>query len=113
MVILASVIMVYRPNTVVIEMPEVRHDATGTRASTSGAMAKLNFMVGCLYWWARSAVSSRVLLVPVSEWKGQLPKEIMLKRLQKRDLCTHLRATPKDMNESDAVALLDWALGHV
>lgn len=95
-------------NHVVIEMPEVRHDPTGTKASTSGAMAKLNFAVGAIWQWARATVGGPVVLVPVHEWKGQLPKELMLRRLQKRGLCLDLQPTARSLNESDAVALLSW-----
>lgn len=101
--------MHYGFNEAVIEMPETRRDPTGLKASQGGAMARLNFAVGAMWQWARK-LGNGVTLVPVSVWKGQLSKELMLRRLKRRGICLDLAETSRDMNISDAVALLDWYL---
>jgi hypothetical protein len=104
---LNALVIQYRPQDVIIEEPEVWKTPKGHRAATSGSLSMLTFAVGALWEWATHTVGAATL-VPVTEWKGQLPKKIMLKRLQDRELCLGLRPTDKDMNESDAVGLLDW-----
>ena len=88
----------------VIEMPQVWASPKGIRAATSGALEKLFFAVGALWTWGRHA-GLETHLVPVSQWKGQLPKQL---------ICDRLRAQGFDVpntsgkDESDAVGLLAW-----
>lgn len=76
---------IYSPKVVVIEYPETWAGSAKSMASTSsGALGKLMYLVGGLGEVARRVGANQPVLVTPKEWKGQLPKEVVIKRLEKR-----------------------------
>lgn len=74
-----------KESTVVIEKPQLWGAYKSVASMHSGDLLGLHLLVGALYWWAVERFEShRVYLIPVSEWKGQLPKKITQKRMEKR-----------------------------
>ena len=61
-----------------IEYPAFFNSAGGTMVAKKGDLLKLTFLVGIIYTYVRRHQGIKVLLVPVNEWKGQLPKEIVM-----------------------------------
>lgn len=64
-----------------IEYPAFFNSAGGTMVAKKGDLLKLTFLVGIIYSYVRRHQGIKVLLVPVNEWKGQLPKEIVVMRI--------------------------------
>lgn len=74
-----------RESTVVIEKPELWGAYKSVASMHSGDLLGLYLLVGALYWWAANRFEShKVFLIPVSTWKGQLPKTVTQKRMEKR-----------------------------
>jgi len=73
----------------------------------TGDLQKLTFLVGVLAGYFQSAVS----FTPVTpnEWKGQLPKSVVIRRLQKRFGPGATQDWEKD--GWDAVGIGLWKLG--
>jgi len=76
-----------KPNKIVIELPECYQSSRGQAALNSGALTKLFSLVFSL----RQALISgnictinNICLLPVSNWKGQAPKEVTMRRAQER-----------------------------
>ena len=100
----AEEIVRHRPRLLVIEDMEVRLSAAGQGAVNSGSLGKL---IGCVHSLRTTGVAlgCRVHLVPVSRWKGQVPKEVTQRRVR-----THWGWQGEDHNEADAVGIGDWYL---
>jgi len=65
------------------EYPEFRNTAAGQAVAATGSLSKLSYMCGVLgglCWYMKT----EFIPIPVSRWKGQLPKEIVKKRIIKR-----------------------------
>lgn len=92
-----------------IEMPQHMTSIKGI-AAQAGSVYKLAFFVGYL---AHALNGTRVHLVTPMEWKGQLPKDVVQRRII-RDLgvntCTRLNIRS---HAWDAVGLGMWANGKV
>lgn len=71
---------------VVIEMPSMWSGSAQSHASTvSGDLFKLAFLVGSIaQWFACHRADLQLTLISPQEWKGQLPKELVIKRIVKR-----------------------------
>lgn len=69
---------------VVIELPELWAGSAVSMASASkGDLFKLCLLVGGLCQIAREHTGNLPILVTPQEWKGQLPKDVVLKRVEK------------------------------
>ncbi len=91
---------------VVIEKPQLWGAYKSMASMASGALLCLHILTGALYWWAANLFESHnTFLVPVSEWKGQLPKEVTQKRMEKR---YNVKFATDD--ESDACGLGTYAI---
>lgn len=94
-----------RLHHILIELPTVFQTEKGQAASNSGAVMKVFGQVMMLRSILRTVLPdpSRVMLVTPNTWKGQLPKDIVQKRLGRRwGFC------PDDHNEADALGIADW-----
>jgi len=90
-----------RESIVVIEKPQLWGAYKSVASMHSGDLLGLYLLVGALYWWAANRfVNHLVYLIPVSEWKGQLPKKVTQKRMEKR---YNVKFTTDD--EADACGL--------
>jgi Holliday junction resolvasome RuvABC endonuclease subunit len=94
---------------VLIEMPAFFQSSGGQLAAGSGALVKLTFLVGYINAVLRRR---RPQLVPVSQWKGNLPKHVVERRV-KRILGegTVERNKIKD-HAMDAVGIGLWYFGY-
>ncbi len=87
---------------VVIEQPQLWGAYKSTASLHSGALLGLHILVGALYWWAHSRFE-RAHLIPVTEWKGQLPKKVTQQRMEQK-----YNVKFRTDDESDAVGLGDY-----
>jgi Holliday junction resolvasome RuvABC endonuclease subunit len=93
-------------NKVIIEQPQVFMSGKGQAASNSEAVLKLMgfvFAIRSLFIHIFKLQSSAITLVPVTTWKGQIPKNISADRIKR-----YWNVEPKDNNEADAIGIGDW-----
>ncbi len=86
---------------VIIEKPQLWGAFKSVASMHSGALLALHILVGALYWWGKTRFF-KAHLVPVSEWKGQLSKEITQRRMEAK-----YSVKFKTDDESDAVGIGD------
>ena len=91
-------------DTVVIEQPESWGAYKSMASSRSGSLLKLELLTGALVGWALT-VGLEPILIPVSKWKGQLPKHVTTKRMEKK-----YERKFATSDEADSVGLGDWYL---
>ena len=100
----------HRASTFVyIEMPQHMQSAAGI-AAQAGAIYKLTFLVGYL---AARLHPSTVIVVTPGDWKGQLPKAVVMGRVLNRlgpRVCERLQIKS---HAWDAVGIGLWALGRL
>jgi len=95
---------VNQPDRVLIEEPRLfLSTRKGQAASNSSAILKLVAMVYCMAGALKALFTENVVLVPVQQWKGNVPKEITQKRVLK-----HWGCKSGDDNITDAVGIGDW-----
>lgn len=104
--ILLSSTKFFRPS-VYCEMPQYFQSAVGHAAATLGSLSKLCYLIGAIGHACKTA-GVPFHLVPVLDWKGQLPKEVVNRRIQKILKCSEktFRA-----DEWDAVGIGLWIKG--
>lgn len=68
---------------VYIEWPHYRADHVGQTATAKGDIHKLSALIGSLTSLAATRYGAVVHLVPVADWKGQLPKYVVRDRILK------------------------------
>ncbi len=88
--------------TVVIEEPEMFSSATSHAAVHNSSLKKLIMIVGGLVWHS-FLLKATCVLVPVTTWKGQLPKHITKTRME-----TKYNVRFRTTDECDAVGIGDW-----
>jgi hypothetical protein len=95
-------------DVVVIELPEVWQGKRGTVAQRTGSMMKLSWLGGEIAARFRS-ISEAIEIVPVTvnEWKGQLPKDIICRFINK-EYGTKFDVDTTDNNVADATAIAHW-----
>lgn len=76
----------YKPRRLALEWPEFRaSSAMGHAAASRGNLTQLAFAAGahaCMAWMARrDGAGCKVILLPVSTWKGMLPKDVVTARI--------------------------------
>lgn len=95
---------------VVIEMPEFQSGAGRQMGWKTGDLQKLTLLVGILAATAARALANVQLVTP-SQWKGQLPKDVVQRRLE-----THYGSKLNKLNIQthawDALGIGAWALGQ-
>ena len=73
--------------TLVIEYPSLWEGSAVSHAAASGEesnLSKMYFLIGGLTCiWHRNSVASLPILISPQAWKGQLPKSIVIDRIQK------------------------------
>ena len=85
---------------VVIEFPELWTSSGMSMASGStGALFKLTYLVGGLGSVVRTKCGNYPILVKPKEWKGQMPKDVVLRRIKRA-----LGIEPRD-HEADAIGI--------
>lgn len=93
------------------EWPEFRPgSAVGHAAASGGAVFKLAFLCG-MYQTQSRVEGGRCVLAPVSTWKGNLPKDLVTKRLKRAVGAEDSEGTPIASHAWDAVGIGLWYLG--
>jgi len=91
---------------IVIERPQTWGSFKSQASRGSGDLQLLTLIVGALAYWACIIVGvDSVNLIKVTEWKGQLPKNVTRERMVKKYGCM----LGSD-HESDAVGIGDYYL---
>lgn len=90
----------------VIEEPELFGGVVSTAAVHNSSLKKLIMIVGALVWHAWQT-QGFVQLIPVSTWKGQLPKHVTRERSEARH---EIKFKKHHSDAADAVSLGDWYL---
>ena len=96
-----------RSEILVIEQPQLFSSYKSMASTRSGSLLILHLLVGALYWWGISHDqfdTSGTHLIPVSTWKGQLPKHVTAVRMKRKYA---IKSFETD-DQSDAVGLGDW-----
>jgi hypothetical protein len=88
---------------VVIEKPCQWGAYKSTASQHSGSLQVLTLLVGAMFGHFLGFCNTKVTLIPVSQWKGQLKKEITQKRMETKYL---KRFHTND--EADAVGIGDY-----
>lgn len=91
-----------RVRIVIIEKPHMWGAYKSVASAHSGSLLVLHILVGALFWWASD---NKCKLIRVSEWKGQLPKDVTKARMEKK-----YAKVFKGDDEADAVGLGSWYL---
>lgn len=96
-------------DNVIIEQPENWGAYKSMASSRSGSLLKLELLTGAIVGYTLALLEdpTAVVLVPVSKWKGQLPKHVTQKRMEKKYNCKF-----GTNDESDAVGIGDWYLSQ-
>jgi len=96
--------LMFQFDTIAIECPEPWGAYKSMASSRSGSLQMLTLVVGALTHWAIQRVGvDSVKLIKVSTWKGQLPKAVTKRRMEKKYNCTF-----RTSDEADAVGLGDY-----
>jgi len=82
-----------------VEFPQAFQSAVGQSAINRGDIFKLSFLIGCIRGAFPYAAFEPVRVV---DWKGQLPKEICIKRIKR---LIPPEKWPKSTHEYDAIGI--------
>jgi len=104
---MSGVLSLYRPILVVAEFPRVWQEATSHASATRGDLFKLAYLVGALDRACEALDMGTVQLISPSDWKGQLPKDALKRRVEK------LLGVSYQDHELDAVGMGLAAMGRL
>lgn len=93
-----------------VEWPQFFDSAAGHRTARHGDLTKLTYTVGYLTCVMHILRVMTVELVPVNDWKGQLPKSLVTKRIKNilgEEVCKGI-----DTHAWDAVGIGLYCKGH-
>lgn len=98
---IGEVIYVHKPiQEIVIEFPRVWHNTQSSVASNRGGdLLKLSCLIGNIIVYAHRRGATVCNLIHPDEWKGQLPKEVVIHRIKEK-----LKFIPCD-HEADAIGM--------
>jgi len=101
---LGDIISKLKPDAIACEWPAHFSSAGGEVAAGSGSIVKLAFNVGQIAL-AADAYKCEFLPVGVNAWKGNLPKKIVKKRIQKILLKSRLEYLKPESHAYDAIGI--------
>lgn len=90
---------------IVLERPIYMQSAGGQVTAKTDSLVKLAMLVGALYVRMPSTVGHCTLVTP-NQWKGQLPKGIVIDRIQKQ--LNPLRLKALEPSDPGSSATHDW-----
>lgn len=103
---LSDVVSDFIFDEIAMEQPETWGAYKSMASSRSGSLQVLTLLTGALMYWACRAVSvENVKLIKVSQHKGQLPKHITQKRMEKKYNCKF-----NTNHEADACSVGNYVL---
>ena len=91
------------------EAPIFMEGFRGITAARSGAIMKLIYLVGMIDQMVMTKFNTGLSLIPISKWKGQLPKSVVRDRIIRLLGKTACREYKKDI--WDAVGMGLWKMG--
>lgn len=95
-------IVFYKVNKVILEVP-THWAVSGFEARESGGMAKLSFVCGLIYSLREHMTEFKV--VTPQQWKGQLPKDVVVNRLRDHYLSIGVDLEKLNNNIADAIGI--------
>ena len=98
-----------RVEHVIIELPEFQAGAGRQMGWKTGDLQKLTMLVGVLAEHAVSQLDAHVMLATPSEWKGQLPKDVVQRRLTSHFGLALMRDLEIQTHAWDALGIGAWA----
>lgn len=112
MITLEAIFRTYQFRRVVCEWPQTFSGSDkGEAASRSGIVAELAFSVGCIAQFADSK-GAEFMLAPVSQWKGQMSKDLVSRRIVKKLGETCYNVLSKRISHNwDACGIGLWSKG--
>ena len=109
---MGNILKLHAVHDVFVELPQVMHSQAGLAASASGDLVKLCMVAGCVIG-SLNPSWSRVFMVSIPKWKGQLSKTEVANRIKQR-LPTYRWSVPNPTShEVDAVGIGLYAKGHL
>lgn len=96
----------------VSEWPEVMGGEKAFAANQSGDILKLAYAVGAVMQWAISCKAASYQIVPVTTWKGQLPKAVVADRVKVRVGNSYTLLSRNMSHDWDAAGIGLWAQGR-
>jgi len=79
---LIGVLEALKPDIVAMEIPEMWQSSTSHSSAASGDLFKLCYLCGMFGEVARQFCMKSPILLRPTEWKGQLPKEVVIQRIK-------------------------------
>lgn len=107
---LASMIVMsagFEPYTMIVEFPEFQAGATRQMGWKTGSLQRLTFLVGVMVGYLPA--NWRIIMPTPSQWKGQLPKDVVQRRMiakYGKQKCDALRVRT---HAWDALGIGEWA----
>lgn len=101
---LGSLVMKLKPECIVCEWPQSFSSVGGRAASGTGSIIKLAFGIGQVALIA-DVCRAKFIPVPVAQWKGQLSKKIVIKRIKKKLPASRLEYLEPDSHAWDAIGI--------
>lgn len=89
-----------QPKLIILEFPQLWASGKSMVATQKGDLFKLTYLIGGLGEVSRRHNVNLPVLVYPLEWKGQLPKDVVIRRIKKR--FPHIK--PKN-HEADAIGM--------
>lgn len=95
--------------TVVIEFPEHHESLKGRTARVTGSIDRLTFLIGVMAGVWTSWAQWDIRMPRVRDWKGQLPKDVVTKRMIKRYGVPLVVKLNVRSHAWDALGIGEWA----
>lgn len=101
---LGKITLNLKPEFVVVEWPQSFTSVGGRAATGAGSIIKLAFGIGQVALMAY-ACQAKFVPVPVAQWKGNLSKQIVIKRIKKRLTQARLEYLEPSSHAWDAIGI--------
>lgn len=101
---LGEIILMLKPKFIVCEWPQSFTSVGGRAASGAGSIIKLAFGIGQLAMIA-DACEASFIPIPVAQWKGNLSKHIVIKRIKKTLTSARLNYLEPFSHSWDAIGI--------
>jgi len=101
---LGGIVLRLKPKCVVCEWPQSFTSVGGRAATGAGSIIKLAFGIGQVALMA-DACKAKFIPVPVAQWKGNLSKHIVIKRIKKRLTPARLEYLQPESHAWDSIGI--------
>lgn len=101
---LGKIVLTLKPEFVVCEWPQSFTSVGGRAAAGAGSIIKLAFGIGQIAM-VTDACEAAFIPVPVAQWKGQLSKAIVIKRIKKKLPASRIEYLEPESHAWDAIGI--------